>query len=187
MQHLVLIAFLSASFLFLHIPCARCADLNSDRQALLAFAASVPHGRKLNWTLTTQVCTSWVGITCTPDGRRVRELRLPAVGLFGPIPSDTLGKLDALQVLSLRSNRLTISLPPDVASIPSLHSLYLQHNNLSGIIPTSLSSNLTFLDLSYNSFDGEIPLKVQNITQLTALLLQNNSLSGPIPDLQLPI
>ncbi|BAF17768.1 probable inactive receptor kinase At5g58300 precursor [Oryza sativa Japonica Group] len=186
MQHLVLIAFLSASFLFLHIPCARCADLNSDRQALLAFAASVPHGRKLNWTLTTQVCTSWVGITCTPDGRRVRELRLPAVGLFGPIPSDTLGKLDALQVLSLRSNRLTISLPPDVASIPSLHSLYLQHNNLSGIIPTSLSSNLTFLDLSYNSFDGEIPLKVQNITQLTALLLQNNSLSGPIPDLHLP-
>ncbi|KAG8085932.1 hypothetical protein GUJ93_ZPchr0010g8229 [Zizania palustris] len=186
MQHLMLIVFLSASLFFLHIPCARCADLNSDKQALLSFAASLPHGRKLNWTLTTQACTSWVGVTCTPDGKRVRKLRLPAVGLFGPIPSDTLGKLDTLEVLSLRSNRLTVSLPPDVASIPSLHSLYLQHNNLSGIIPTSLSSNLTFLDLSYNSFNGEIPLKVQNITQLTALFLQNNSLSGPIPDLHLP-
>lgn len=186
MQHLMLIAFLSAALFFPHLPWARGADLNSDKQALLAFAASLPHGRKLNWTLTSQVCTSWVGVTCTPNGKRVRTLRLPAVGLFGPIPLDTLGKLDALEVLSLRSNRLTIGLPPDVASIPSLHSLYLQHNNLSGIIPTSLSSNLTFLDLSYNSFDGEIPLKLQNITQLTALLLQNNSLSGAIPDLHLP-
>ncbi|GJM88896.1 hypothetical protein PR202_ga05474 [Eleusine coracana subsp. coracana] len=186
MWHLKLIAFLSFFLLFMHIPCARGADLRSDKLALLAFSASVPHGRKLNWTRTTQICTSWVGITCTRDGKRVREVRLPAVGLFGPVPPDTLGKLDALEVLSLRSNRLTVSLPSDVASIPSLHSLYLQHNNLSGIIPSSLSSSLTFLDLSYNSFIGEIPLEVQNITELTALLLQNNSLSGPIPDLHLP-
>ncbi|CAO2197154.1 unnamed protein product [Urochloa humidicola] len=186
MQHLTVIAFVFASLLFASIPHAKSADLNSDKQALLAFAASLPHGRKLNWSSTTPVCTSWVGVTCTPDKSRVHTLRLPAVGLFGPIPSDTLGKLDALEVLSLRSNRLTVDLPPDVGSIPALHSLYLQHNNLSGIIPTSLSSSLTFLDLSYNTFDGEIPLKVQNLTQLTALLLQNNSLSGPIPDLQLP-
>uniref|UniRef100_A0ACD5U2U0 Uncharacterized protein n=1 Tax=Avena sativa TaxID=4498 RepID=A0ACD5U2U0_AVESA len=186
MQHLMLIAFLSASLFFPHPPCAKGADLNSDKQALLAFAASLPHARKINWTITTQVCTSWVGVTCTPDGKRVGMLRLPAIGLFGPMPSNILGKLDALEVLSLRSNRLTVGLPPDVASIPSLHSLYLQHNNLSGIIPTSLSSNLAFLDLSYNSFVGEIPLKVQNITQLTGLSLQNNSLSGPIPDLHLP-
>ncbi|GJM92737.1 hypothetical protein PR202_ga09231 [Eleusine coracana subsp. coracana] len=186
MQHLKVIAFVVACLLFARIPHAKGADLNSDKQALLAFAASLPHGRKLNWSSTTPVCTSWVGVTCTPDKSRVHTLRLPAVGLFGPIPSDTLGKLDALEVLSLRSNRITVDLPPDVGSIPSLHSLYLQHNNLSGIIPTSLSSSLTFLDLSYNTFDGEIPLKVQNLTQLTALLLQNNSLSGPIPDLQLP-
>ncbi|XP_062224656.1 probable inactive receptor kinase At5g58300 [Phragmites australis] len=186
MQHLTVIAFVAISFLFASMPHAKSADLNSDKQALLAFAASLPHGRKLNWSSTTPVCSSWVGVTCTPDKSRVHTLRLPAVGLFGPIPSDTLGKLDALEVLSLRSNRLTVDLPPDVGSIPALHSLYLQHNNLSGIIPTSLSSSLTFLDLSYNTFDGEIPLKVQNLTQLTALLLQNNSLSGPIPDLQLP-
>jgi hypothetical protein len=186
MWHLKLIAFLYGSLFFMHLPYARGSDLNTDKQALLAFAASLPHGRKVNWTSTTQVCTSWVGITCTPDRTRVREVRLPAIGLFGPIPSGTLGKLDALEVLSLRSNRLTINLPPDVPSIPSLRSLYLQHNNLSGIIPSSLSSSLTFLDLSYNLFNGEIPSEVQAITELTALLLQNNSLSGPIPDLRLP-
>jgi hypothetical protein len=186
MQHLTILVFVAACLLFVRIPHAKSADLNSDKQALLAFAASLPHGRKLNWSSTTPVCTSWVGVTCTPDKSRVHTLRLPAVGLFGPIPSDTLGKLDSLEVLSLRSNRITVDLPPDVGSIPSLRSLFLQHNNLSGIIPTSLSSSLTFLDLAYNTFDGEIPLKVQNLTQLTALLLQNNSLSGPIPDLQLP-
>ncbi|KAL5227276.1 hypothetical protein ABZP36_015541 [Zizania latifolia] len=186
MQDHTLIAFVAVSLLFTCIPHTKSADLNSDKQALLAFAASLPHGRKLNWSSTAPICTSWVGVTCTPDNSRVQTLRLPAVGLFGPIPSDTLAKLDALEVLSLRSNRLTIDLPPDVGSIPSLHSLYLQHNNLSGIIPTALTSSLTFLDLSYNTFDGEIPLRVQNLTQLTALLLQNNSLSGPIPDLQLP-
>ncbi|KAF8719456.1 hypothetical protein HU200_024175 [Digitaria exilis] len=186
MWHLRLIAIFSAILFSTHLHCVRGADLNSDKQALLAFATSLPHGRKLNWTSITPVCTSWVGITCTPNGKRVREVRLPAIGLFGPIPGGTLGKLDALEVLSLRSNRLTINLPPDIASIPSLHSLYLQHNNLSGIIPTTLSSSLTFLDLSYNSFSGEIPMKVQDITELTALLLQNNSLSGPIPDLRLP-
>ncbi|KAJ3703184.1 hypothetical protein LUZ61_006889 [Rhynchospora tenuis] len=162
------------------------ADLTSDKQALLEFAASIPHGPKLNWSSSTSVCTEWVGITCTPDGTRVAKLRLPGVGLFGTIPSNTLGKLDALEVLSLRSNRLTVDLPPDVSSIPSLNSLFLQHNNLSGIIPTSLTSTLRFLDLSYNTFTGEIPEAVKNLTNLTALYLQNNTLSGPIPNLELP-
>ncbi|XP_010931391.1 probable inactive receptor kinase At5g58300 isoform X2 [Elaeis guineensis] len=186
MDHLSLFASIPFLFLLLCLPSLTLADLNSDKQALLAFVAAIPHERKLNWSSKTPICSSWVGVTCTPDKTRVCTLRLPGVGLLGPIPPNTLGKLDALEVLSLRFNLLTVYLPPDVASLPSLHSLFLQHNNLSGIIPTSLSSNLTFLDLSYNSFMGEIPLMMQNLTQLTSLYLENNSLSGSIPDLQLP-
>ncbi|KAG0488732.1 hypothetical protein HPP92_007339 [Vanilla planifolia] len=162
------------------------ADLNADRQALLAFAAAVPHGSKLNWSSATPICTSWEGIRCSPDRSRVIELRLPGVGLIGPIPPNTLGKLDALQVLSLRSNALASDLPTNVSSIKSLHALFLQHNNISGYIPNLLAPYLTFFDISYNSFKGEIPLEIQNLTQLTALYLQNNSLHGPIPDLKLP-
>ncbi|KAK9280592.1 hypothetical protein L1049_014286 [Liquidambar formosana] len=161
------------------------ADLKSDKQALLDFAAAVPHGRKLNWNPAAPVCTSWVGIKCTPDGTRVISLRLPAVGLTGPIPANTLGKLDALSALSLRSNRLNGSLPSDIPSIRSLHYLFLQHNNLSGDIPASFSGQLNVLDLSFNSFTGNIPLTIQNLTQLTGLNLQNNKLSGPIPNLNL--
>ncbi|KAL5582811.1 hypothetical protein UlMin_015253 [Ulmus minor] len=159
------------------------ADLNSDKQALLNFAAAVPHRRNLRWSLSSPVCTSWIGVTCTQDHKRVLALRLPGVGLVGSIPNNTLGKLDALRILSLRSNLLIGNLPSDVTSLPSLQYLYLQHNNFSGEIPASFSPKLNVLDLSFNSFTGIIPQTIQNLTQLTGLNLQNNTLSGSIPDL----
>ncbi|RDX80495.1 putative inactive receptor kinase, partial [Mucuna pruriens] len=159
------------------------ADLSSDEQALLDFANAVPHRRNLMWGPATPICTSWVGITCNPNGTRVVSVRLPGIGLVGTIPANTLGKIDSLRNISLRSNLLSGSLPPDITSLPSLQYLYLQHNNLSGDIPTSLSTHLNVLDLSYNSFTGAIPKTLQNLTQLTRLNLQNNSLSGGIPNL----
>ncbi|KAF6143007.1 hypothetical protein GIB67_041075 [Kingdonia uniflora] len=183
--HSYYLAFLTLLFVLYFLPLT-IADLNSDMQALLNFSNLVPHGRKLNWNSSTPICSSWVGITCNPEGTRVLALRLPGVGLIGPIPTNTIGKLDSLRTLSLRSNRLTGSLPSDISSLPSLHSLFLQHNNFSGNIPSSLSPAINLLDLSYNIFTGKIPTGVQNLTQLTVLSLQNNSLDGPIPDLNLP-
>ncbi|XP_057442116.1 probable inactive receptor kinase At5g58300 [Lotus japonicus] len=159
------------------------ADLSSDKQALLDFAAAVPHRRNLKWDLNTSICKSWVGIICNPNGTRVVSVRLPGIGLVGTIPANTLSKLDSVKTISLRSNLLSGSLPPGITSLPSLQYLYLQHNNLSGDIPTSLSTQLNALVLSYNSFTGGIPKTLQNLTQLSRLSLENNSLSGPIPAL----
>ncbi|XP_009607538.1 putative inactive receptor kinase At5g58300 [Nicotiana tabacum] len=159
------------------------ADLDSDRQALLEFANSVPHIRKLNWNLTIPICKSWAGITCNKDGTRVIAIHLPAVGLFGPIPANSIGKLDALKVLSLRANYLNGSLPSDLFSIPSLQSVYLQHNNFSGDIPVSLSPRLGVLDLSFNSLTGKIPATIKSLSRLSVLNLQFNSLRGEIPSL----
>ncbi|KAJ4832546.1 hypothetical protein Tsubulata_000108 [Turnera subulata] len=159
-------------------------DLDSDKQALLSFASAFPHNPKLNWDYTSPVCASWVGITCDKNDSRVIAIRLPGVGLRGPIPANTLGKLDALTALSLRSNHLSGDLPSDLLSIPSLHFVFLQHNNLSGAIPSDLSPQIVLLDLSFNSFSGIIPSTVQNLTQLTSLSLQNNSLTGSLPDLK---
>ncbi|KAF7816247.1 putative inactive receptor kinase [Senna tora] len=169
-------------FLVILFPLA-IADLNSDKQALLSFAAAVPHRRNLKWNANTSVCTSWVGVFCNPNGTHVISLRLPGVGLVGSIPADTLGKLDNLKIISFRSNLLSGSLPGDITSLPSLQFLYLQHNNFSGDIPASFSRQLNALDLSYNSFTGVIPKTLQNLTELTRLNLQNNSLSGEIPNL----
>lgn len=159
------------------------ADLHSDRQALLDFADSVPHIRKLNWNSALPICKSWAGITCNKDGTRVIAIHLPAVGLFGPIPANSIGKLDALKVLSLRANYLNGSVPSDLLSIPSLQSVYLQHNNFSGDIPVSLCPRLGVLDLSFNSFTGEISPTVKDLTRLSVLNLQFNSLTGEIPSL----
>ncbi|TMW82227.1 hypothetical protein EJD97_006464 [Solanum chilense] len=159
------------------------ADLDSDRQALLDFAESVPHIRKLNWNLALPICKSWAGIACNEDGTRVIAIHLPAVGLFGPIPANSIGKLDALKVLSLRANYLNGSVPSDLLSIPSLQSVYLQHNSFSGDIPLSLSPRIGVLDLSFNSFTGEIPPTIKNLTRLSVLNLQFNSLTGEIPSL----
>ncbi|KAE8721085.1 putative inactive receptor kinase [Hibiscus syriacus] len=88
--------------------------------------------------------------------------------------------------LLFRSNRLSGNLPSDILSLPSLRYVKLQHNNFSGLIPSSLSRNLDFLDLSFNSLTGTIPTTVQNLTNLTGVDLQNNSLIGHIPNLNLP-
>ncbi|KAF8680789.1 hypothetical protein HU200_045636 [Digitaria exilis] len=160
------------------------ADLVSEKKALLDFISAVSHGNKLNWDRNTSSC-SWHGVRCSADQSHIFELRVPAAGLIGAIPPNTIGKLNSLQVLSLRSNRLSGNLPSDVASLPSLRSLYLQHNEFSGRLPSSFSPSLGVIDLSYNSFTGEVPASLQKLTQLTVLNLQANSLSGSIPDLKL--
>ena len=162
------------------------ADLNSDRKALLHFAASVYHTKRLNWNASNPVCSSWIGVTCNINGTRVISIRLPGIGLAGSIPANSIGKLDALRVLSLRSNLLSGNLPTDIPSLPSLQFLYLQQNNFSGKFPYSLSHNIIVLDLSVNSISGNIPSTIQNLTRLAKLKLQNNSISGYIPNLNLP-
>ncbi|KAI8574123.1 hypothetical protein RHMOL_Rhmol01G0329800 [Rhododendron molle] len=176
---------LSSIFVIVTLLPLTLADLKSDKKALLAFAATVPHGRNFNWN-ARNVCF-WFGITCNSNGTRVIAVRLPGCRLMGPLQENTLGKLDALQVLSLRSNALNGGIPSDISSLPSLQRLFLQHNNFSAPMPTSYSPELNVLDLSFNSFTGNIPLTIQNMTRLTVLNLQNNSLSGPIPNVTLPL
>ncbi|KAL6660091.1 hypothetical protein ACP70R_002213 [Stipagrostis hirtigluma subsp. patula] len=170
--------------LSLFVPVAM-ADIASEKQALLAFASAVYSGNKLNWGRNISLC-SWHGVTCSADRSRISALRVPGAGLIGAIPPNTLGRLVSLQILSLRSNRLSGSLPSDITSLPSLSSIFLQHNELSGDLPSFSSPNLNTLDLSYNSFTGQIPTGLQNLTRLSVLNLAENSLSGPIPNLKLP-
>lgn len=178
LSHLLVVTVL----LFIVTP-ENSADLNSDKEALLQFAALVPHSRKVNWNASTPICTSWVGVKCDPNDSNVVALRLPGAGLRGVIPSNTIGKLDGLKTLSLRFNRLSGELPSDVISLPSLQHINLQHNNLSGTIPSSVFSQFISVDFSFNSLEGSIPSTFQNLTHLARLYLQNNFLTGTIPNI----
>ncbi|XP_008793397.2 probable inactive receptor kinase At4g23740 isoform X1 [Phoenix dactylifera] len=164
------------------------AEPVEDKQALLDFISRVPPRRALNWSPYTSVCDNWRGVACSGDRARVVAVRLPGVGFNGQIPRDTLGRLTALQVLSLRCNGLFGPIPADFANLAALTGLHLQLNRFSGPLPSDLSAwkNLTVLDLSFNAFNGSIPASLSNLTQLSSLNLSNNSFSGEIPDLQLP-
>ncbi|XP_031095673.1 probable inactive receptor kinase At4g23740 [Ipomoea triloba] len=162
--------------------------VESDKQALLDFVNNLRHLRSLNWNEEVSVCMNWTGVGCSEDGSRVVALRLPGVGFHGPIPANTIGRLSALQILSLRSNGISGNFPLDFVNLKNLSYLYLQFNNFSGPLPLDFSvwKNLTSVNLSNNRFNGSIPFSVSGLSKLTSLNLANNSISGQIPDLNLP-
>ncbi|PWA67639.1 leucine-rich repeat protein [Artemisia annua] len=66
-----------------------------------------------------------------------------------------------------------------------LNELYLQSNQIEGPFPLSICnlSNLRFLDISNNSFDGVIPRCMENVTSSLALIkFGNNRFQGTIPN-----
>ena len=75
--------------------------------------------------------------------------------LTGPLPSFFSG-YTKLNNINVSNNMLTQPLP-DFSSLPSLSYVYMQHNNLSGTVPASLSNNPVrklWVDLSFNHFDS---------------------------------
>ncbi|XP_043717442.1 probable inactive receptor kinase At4g23740 [Telopea speciosissima] len=188
MERMHAVFVFSAILLFGSLLPQGTADPVGDKQALLNFINNTPHYPTLNWNVKSPVCGNWTGVTCSPDNSRVIALRLPGNGFQGPIPPNSLSRLTALQILSLRSNALSGPILPDFSNLGNLSELYLQFNHFSGPLPSDFSAwkNLTTVDLSYNAFNGSIPSSISNLTHLTSLNLANNSLSGEIPDLNLP-
>ncbi|KAK9121664.1 hypothetical protein Syun_019281 [Stephania yunnanensis] len=164
------------------------SDLVEDKKALLEFAMNLPHTRSLNWRENSTVCNHWTGVVCDDDELRVVELHLPGIGFHGEFPPNTISRLSALQILSLRSNAITGKFPSDFANLKNLSFLYLQFNKFSGDLPIDFSvwKNLTNINLSNNEFNGSIPGSIRNLTRLTALNLANNRITGEIPDFGLP-
>eukprot|EP01084_Bolivina_argentea_P015115 28269_1 len=58
------------------------------------------------------------------------------------------------------------------------------HNNMTGTIPTSISSlkNLLQIVMFYNDLYGTIPSAICNITSLIDLNIYGNNFNGPVPD-----
>lgn len=164
------------------------SEPTQDKQALLAFLNQTPHANRVQWNSTDSAC-NWVGVECDPNRSFVYSVRLPGVGLVGPIPPNTLGRLSQLRVLSLRANRLSGEIPSDFSNLTLLRSLYVQNNKLTGEFPVGLTrlTRLTRLDLSSNNFTGPIPFSINNLTHLTGLFLENNGFSGELPSITAPL
>uniref|UniRef100_A0A7I4FK56 non-specific serine/threonine protein kinase n=1 Tax=Physcomitrium patens TaxID=3218 RepID=A0A7I4FK56_PHYPA len=103
--------------------------------------------------------------------------------LEGPLPLG-LGVNSNLGYLALGNNKLSGNLSRLMFSnLPNLESLNLSSNNLTGEIPTTVSSctKLFSLDLSFNRISGSIPASLGNLTKLFELRLKGNKISGMNP------
>ncbi|KAI4992102.1 hypothetical protein ZWY2020_041965 [Hordeum vulgare] len=137
------------------LACLALADPPTREQsALLAILAATPQERKLGWSASTLAC-AWVGVTCDAANSTVIKLRLPGVGLVGPIPPSTIGRLTNLQ-----DNAISGAIPPGVSRLAVLERLVLSHHNLSGPIPYTLGglAALHALRLDSNRQSGKIPI-----------------------------
>ncbi len=101
---------------------------------------------------------------------------------YGMLCSDS-GSASRVIALDLNHNNLSGQLPTSLGNLANLQNLYLHTNQLSGPIPTSLGNltNLKELQLHRNQLSGPIPTSLGNLTNLEQLLLAANQLSGSIP------
>ncbi|CAH8278159.1 unnamed protein product [Arabidopsis lyrata] len=95
-----------------------------------------------------------------------------------------LARLKNLKTLYISSTPISTSrrLYVILGNMHKLTSLTISNSNLSGFIPKSFHSNLTYIDLSNNSLKGSIRISITRLTNLKSLNLSHNSLSGQIPN-----
>lgn len=120
-----------------------------------------------NFVASDPCLDGWFGVGCSEQGRVV--------------------------ALSLGSNQLTGTIPPDVGNLTQLRGLSLGSSDAAGLspnyiigrIPAEIASLylLQTLALPSNLLTGPVPAAVAALTRLTRLDLSGNRLEGPLPDL----
>ncbi|XVF79031.1 hypothetical protein PTKIN_Ptkin14bG0186900 [Pterospermum kingtungense] len=88
-----------------------------------------------------------------------------------------------LETISLLGNRLTGSIPGELANLSNLTELVLEHNQFSETLPRALG-NLTKIERMYfssNNFTGELPETFARLTALTEFGISDNNFTGNIP------
>jgi len=131
-----------------------------------------------NW-LTGPV-TGWYGVTI--ESGRVVNLSLTSNNLTGTLPPE-IGNLEKLEILNLGYNSLSGAMPGELDSLVNLIGVNLSNNQLSGDLPAGLyaNTNLIWLVLNNNSFTNIDVTAIGNMSLLESLGLAGLNLQGNLP------
>ncbi|XP_073003739.1 probable LRR receptor-like serine/threonine-protein kinase At2g24230 [Typha latifolia] len=124
----------------------------------------------------------WGGVSCDAQMEKVVTLVASGLGLSGPIPESTIGKLTKLRSLDLSNNSIT-ALSSDFWELGgSLKNLNLSLNHINGSLSNNIGNfgQLESLDLSGNKLFDEIPMALGSIASLRILNLSGNKFEGNI-------
>uniref|UniRef100_A0A0E0H3E1 Protein kinase domain-containing protein n=1 Tax=Oryza nivara TaxID=4536 RepID=A0A0E0H3E1_ORYNI len=123
----------------------------------------------------------WQGVECVVSN--ITSITLNAANLGGQL-GNTLGNFTSLITLDLSNNNIGGTIPDNLPI--TLQRFFLSGNQLSGSIPSTLSTLtlLTGLSLNNNHLSGEIPDAFSTLTGLANLHIQNNQIIGLLNVLQ---
>ncbi|KAI3711510.1 hypothetical protein L1987_70048 [Smallanthus sonchifolius] len=170
-------------FLFLFLLPAPCL---SQQSALLQFKNSLTKSDSLyNWKDDgSNPCDPhnvWVGIICSNG--IITIINLSDMDLQGQPDVTALQPIDGLKALSIQNNSLAGPMP-EINRLPFIKSFYAGSNWFSGVIPSDFFQTLGSLKklwLQHNNFSGQIPTSIGELPNLKELHLEYNEFSGPIP------
>ncbi|XP_040938105.1 receptor-like protein EIX2 [Gossypium hirsutum] len=139
--------------------------IQSEIEALLKFKNDLidPSNRLSSWVEGGDCC-EWIGIVCHNSTGHVNQLHLAAPPLSAPDFDAPLAEREAYERSKLRGK-----INPSLLELKHLSSLDFSNNNFSSIqIPEFLGMlrSLTYLNLSYEQFQGGIPHNLGNLSRL---------------------
>jgi len=160
--------------------------------------------QKNGWLGAEDVCTGWMGISCS--GGRVSIINLPFNNLDGRIPhefwglsrmqeihmygnsikgslSSSISKFArTLTVLQLHMNEFTGPLPRGLTQLTHLEEAILYGNNFSGAIPSDIGNlkKVKILDIFANFITSSLPQSIGQMSSLSELYLDETLLTGNI-------
>ncbi|XP_065851934.1 putative receptor-like protein kinase At3g47110 [Euphorbia lathyris] len=156
----------------------------TDRLALLDFKNLITHDPlqiMTSWNDSVHFC-NWTGVSCNPIYNRVQLLNLKSLKLTGSIPP-SIANLTYLTGINFINNSFSGQLPQHLGRLLRLQHLNLTYNSFTGKIPTNLThcKQLTVIECSYNNLVGDIPVQLRSLSNLVVLGLGGNNLTGTIP------
>ena len=123
---------------------------------------------------------AFVAIFSSFGGRVSREMKY---GNLRNVEGVTVDEEGWITGLAFANKRLRGEIPRELGDLSNLTRLDLRYNSFSGSIPPELGNltKLTHLDLSNNELTGGVPAELADFSSLTRLDLSSNDLGGSIP------